>query len=90
MPRAWPHAAQLAAAFLLGAAFALLGVRLVQGNAGRPLDVSRAPPIDLNRAARMTFCNFPASVRSSPAASPTHVMPAAGSNRRRFADRFPA
>jgi competence protein ComEA len=47
---AWPHAAQLAAAFLLGAAAALLSVRLFQGPAGRPLDLVVAPPLDLNRA----------------------------------------
>jgi competence protein ComEA len=47
---AWPRPAQLAAAFLLGAACALLGVRLVSGPAGRPLDLAAAPPLDLNRA----------------------------------------
>src|ERR1700687_3434800 len=47
---AWPHAAQLAAAFLLGAAAALLAVRVFQGSAGRPLDLVAAPPLDLNRA----------------------------------------
>ncbi|HEY1378100.1 MAG TPA: helix-hairpin-helix domain-containing protein, partial [Gemmataceae bacterium] len=49
-PAAWPHAAQLAAAFLLGAAAALLASRLFSGPGGRPLDVTAAPPIDLNRA----------------------------------------
>ncbi len=47
---AWPHAAQLAAAFLLGAAAALLAVRVLQAPAGRPLDFVTAPPLDLNRA----------------------------------------
>jgi competence protein ComEA len=47
---AWPRPAQLAAAFLLGVACALLGVRLLGGPSGRPLDLSPAPPIDLNRA----------------------------------------
>jgi competence protein ComEA len=47
---AWPHAAQLAAAFLLGAAAALLAVRIFQAPAGRPLNLVAAPPIDLNRA----------------------------------------
>jgi competence protein ComEA len=56
---AWPHAAQLAAAFLLGAAAALLSVRLLQGTSGRPLDLSRAPPIDLNRADRGELLQLP-------------------------------
>ena len=47
---AWPRSAQLAAAFLLGAACALLGARLCGGPAGRPLDLSAATPLDLNRA----------------------------------------
>jgi competence protein ComEA len=49
-PTAWPHAAQLAAALLLGAAAALLAVRVFQGPAGRPLDLAATPPLDLNRA----------------------------------------
>ena len=49
-PAAWPHAAQLAAAFLLAAAAALLAVRVFQGSAGRPLELVTAPPLDLNRA----------------------------------------
>jgi competence protein ComEA len=56
---AWPHAAQLAAAFPLGAAAALLSVRLLQGQSGRPLDVSRSPPIDLNRADRGELLQLP-------------------------------
>jgi competence protein ComEA len=56
---AWPHAAQLAAAFLLGAAAALLSVRLLHGPAGRPLDLSRAPPVDLNRAERGELLQLP-------------------------------
>jgi competence protein ComEA len=56
---AWPHAAQLAAAFLLGAAFALLAVRLLQSRTGRPLDVGPAPPIDLNRAAAGELLQLP-------------------------------
>jgi competence protein ComEA len=55
---AWPHAAQLAAAFLLGAAAALLSVRLSEGPPGRPLDVGR-PPIDLNRADRGELLQLP-------------------------------
>ena len=47
---AWPNAAQLAAAFLLGAAAALLAVRVLQGPGGRPLDLAAGPPLDLNRA----------------------------------------
>src|SRR5436305_12697149 len=49
-PAAWPHAAQLAAAFLIGAGAALLAVRVFQGPAGRPLDLVAGPPLDLNRA----------------------------------------
>jgi competence protein ComEA len=51
---AWPRPAQLAAAFLLGAAVALLGVRLWGGGPPRPLDLRHAAVpghvIDLNRA----------------------------------------
>jgi competence ComEA-like helix-hairpin-helix protein len=56
---AWPHAAQLAAAFLLGAAFALLSVRLLQGRGGRPLDISPGPTLDLNRAAAGELLQLP-------------------------------
>jgi len=56
---AWPHAAQLAAAFLLGAAAALLAVRLFQGPTGRPLDLAAAQPIDLNRAGRGELLQLP-------------------------------
>ena len=58
-PAAWPHAAQLAAAFLLGAAAALLAVRVFQGSAGRPLDLVAAPPLDLNRAAPDDLLQLP-------------------------------
>ncbi len=47
---AWPYPVQLAAAFLLGAACALLGVRLVGSTSARPLDLASTPAIDLNRA----------------------------------------
>jgi competence protein ComEA len=56
---AWPHAAQLAAAFLLGAAAALLAIRLIQGPGGRPLDLVAGPPIDLNRADRGELLQLP-------------------------------
>jgi competence protein ComEA len=47
---AWPRSAQLAAAYLLGVACALLGARLLGTPPARPLDLAAAPPIDLNRA----------------------------------------
>jgi competence protein ComEA len=56
---AWPRPAQLAAAFLLGAACALLAVRLLGGPPGRPLDLQPAPPIDLNRAGAAEFQQLP-------------------------------
>jgi competence protein ComEA len=56
---AWPHAAQLAAAFLLGAAAALLAVRLIQAPTGRPLDLASDQPIDLNRAGRGELLQLP-------------------------------
>jgi competence protein ComEA len=56
---AWPHAAQLAAAFLLGAAAALLAVRVWQAPAGRPLDLVKTAPIDLNRADSGDFLQLP-------------------------------
>jgi competence protein ComEA len=56
---AWPHAAQLAAAFLLGAAAALLAIRLIHGPANRPLDFVAGPPIDLNRAGRGELLQLP-------------------------------
>jgi competence protein ComEA len=58
-PAPWPRQAQLAAAFLLGAASALLGVRLFGGPAGRPLDFQPAPPIDLNRAETAELLQLP-------------------------------
>lgn len=56
---AWPHAAQLAAAFLLGAAAALLAVRVLQPPAGRPFDIVAAPPLDLNRAEPTDLLQLP-------------------------------
>jgi len=56
---AWPHAAQLAAAFLLGAAAALLGVRLSLGASGRPIDLAAGAPIDLNHAGRGELLQLP-------------------------------
>jgi competence protein ComEA len=56
---AWPHAAQLAAAFLLGAAAALLAVRVLQAPSGRPFDLVAAPPLDLNRAEAADLLQLP-------------------------------
>jgi competence protein ComEA len=56
---AWPHAAQIAAAFLLGAAAALLCIRLSQAATVRSLDLAAAPPIDLNRAGRNELLQLP-------------------------------
>src|SRR5581483_9658833 len=56
---AWPRPAQLAAAFLLGAACALLAVRLLQAPAARPLEIRPAPPIDLNRADAKELLQLP-------------------------------
>ena len=56
---AWPHAAQLAAAFLLGAAAALLAVRILQPPAGRPLDLLAGPALDLNRAGPEDLLQLP-------------------------------
>jgi competence protein ComEA len=53
-PDAWPRSAQLAAAFLLGMAVTLAGVRVTGSLSGatRPLDLQpTARPLDLNRAA---------------------------------------
>jgi competence protein ComEA len=56
---AWPHAAQLAAAFLLGAAAALLGLRLAQAADGGPTELAAGRPIDLNRAGRGELLQLP-------------------------------
>jgi competence protein ComEA len=56
---AWPHAAQLAAAFLLGAAAALLAVRVLQPPAGRPFGLVAAAPLDLNRAEPTDLLQLP-------------------------------
>lgn len=65
---AWPRPAQLAAAFLLGAAAALLGVHLWGGGPPQPLDLRHSPlpshVIDLNRADR-------AEMRQLPGVGPT-------------------
>ncbi len=48
---AWPRSAQLATAFLLGVATALLVVHCLSMSGGRPADLDRAPHrVDLNRA----------------------------------------
>jgi hypothetical protein len=65
---AWPRSAQLAAAFLLGAVVALLGVYFFGGGPPRPLDLRHtslpAYAVDLNRADR-------AEVRQLPGVGPT-------------------
>jgi competence protein ComEA len=60
---AWPRPAQLAAAFLLGAAAALLGVRIWGGGSPRPLDLHPAAlpahAVDLNRAGATELRQLP-------------------------------
>lgn len=55
--KAWPRAAQLAAAFLLGIGGALLAVRLV-ASPPRPLELERAS-FDLNRLDRAQLMQLP-------------------------------
>jgi len=57
---AWPRAAQLAAALLLGGALALLGAH-VWGylRSGRPTELSAAHRIDVNRADRAELLQIP-------------------------------
>jgi competence protein ComEA len=65
---AWPRPAQLAAAFLLGAAAGLLAVHLWGGGPPKPLDLRHLSPsshvIDLNHADR-------AEIRQLPGVGPT-------------------
>ena len=65
---AWPRPAQLAAAFLLGAVCALLGVHLWGGGPPKPLDLRHSAlpshTIDLNHADR-------AEIRQLPGVGPT-------------------
>jgi competence protein ComEA len=56
---AWPHAAQLAAAFLLGAAAALLCLRLAQATTGNSTELAAGRPVDLNRAGRGELLQLP-------------------------------
>jgi competence protein ComEA len=62
LQQAWPRATQLATAFLLGAAAALLGVQVWQAQASgsRPSDLQRVQaPIDLNQASRAELMQLP-------------------------------
>lgn len=59
--KAWGHSAQLAAAFLLGLATALLGMHLLSRlpYGARPTEVAGTYRIDLNRASRAELLQLP-------------------------------